>query len=133
MLRLPLLLLAAALCHGADAPSAKQVIRAALAAGDIPLSIHPSCRGVGSEQTDANLRDYMSGLLANFTEPGAQNSIEVSAKPAQAHGPKSERRWDCRIVFSHVPGQDPFRYGIQFQMRPGGTVVRESVRCIGGG
>jgi hypothetical protein len=32
-----------------------------------------------------------------------------------------------------VPGEDPFRYGVSFQMKSDGTLVRKSVRCIGAG
>jgi hypothetical protein len=52
----------------ATPPTARQIIRALLANGDVPLTVHPSCKGVGAEPSDVNLRDYVSGLLANFSE-----------------------------------------------------------------
>jgi len=112
-------------------PSPKRIIAALLANADIPLTVDTSCKQVGSEPTDANLRDYLSGLLENFTDASAKNSIAVSATPAKLPG--GERGWQCRVEFVHVPGEDPFRYGVSFQMRKDGSVVRTSIRCIGAG
>lgn len=117
-------------------PSAKQILRVLLANGAVPLSTDPSCRGVGSEPSDATLGDYVSGLLANFAATGAgeaKNSIVVSAKPVRL--PTGEQRWECHVEFVHVPGEDPFRYGVLFQMQRqnGDSLIRGTVRCTGGG
>jgi len=124
-------LLASGAAAGAAAPTAKQMLRALLANGDVPLSTHASCKDVSSEPSDTTLRDYISGLLANFAEPDAKNSISTSAKPVKtANG---EIRWECRVQFVHVPGEDPFRYGVTFQMKGDGTLIRTSLRCTGSG
>jgi hypothetical protein len=112
-------------------PTARQIIRALLANGDVPLTVHPSCKGVGAEPSDVNLRDYVSGLLANFSEADAKNSIATGAKMITTPG--RERRWECRVEFVHIPQGDPFRYGVTFQMRLDGSLVRQSVRCTGSG
>jgi hypothetical protein len=131
LLLLSLLLSAAGRCTAADPPTPKRMIAALLANGDIPLTVDASCKGVGSESKDANLRDYVSGLLENFTDASARNSIAVKVVPVKL--PNGERRWQCQIEFVHVPGEDPFRYGVSFQMKSDGTLVRKSVRCIGVG
>jgi hypothetical protein len=133
------LVLAAALLLGAvpvwaaepSPPTARQMIRALLTNGNIPLSVHASCKGVGSTPGDVNLRDYVSGLLANFTEPDSRNSIATLAKAVK--GPDGGLLWECRVEFVHVAGGDPFKYGVTFQLRPNGSVVRESLRCTGSG
>lgn len=126
-----LLLPAAAPCPAAEPPTPKRVISVLLANGDVPLTVDVSCKGVGSESKDANLRDYVSGLLENFTDASAKNSISVKVTPVKL--PNGERRWQCQIEFVHVPGEDPFRYGVSFQMKMDGTLVKKSVRCIGAG
>jgi hypothetical protein len=126
-----MLLSGAAAAGPPEPPTARQMIRALLASGDIPLTVHSSCKGVGAEPSDVNLRDYISGLLANFTEADAKNSISTGAKAITTPG--GERRWQCRVEFVHIPQGDPFRYGVTFQMRMDGSLVRHSVRCTGSG
>jgi len=121
----------AAGCTATEPPTPKQMIAALLSNGDVPLTVDPSCKGVGSGPSDANLRDYISGLLENFLDASAKNSIAVKVVPVKL--PSGERRWQCQIEFVHVPGEDPFRYGVSFQMKMNGTLVRKSVRCIGAG
>jgi len=129
---LALLLLTGATAAGPGTPpTARQMIRALLANGDVPLTVHSSCKGVGSEPGDVNLRDYVSGLLANFADADAKNSISTGAKAITTPG--GERRWECRVEFVHIPQGDPFRYGVTFQMRMDGSLVRRSVRCTGSG
>jgi hypothetical protein len=131
---LALLLLAGAPAMAAGPatpPTARQIIRALLANGDVPLTVHSSCKGVGADPGDVNLRDYVSGLLANFTEADAKNSISTGANAITMPG--GEKRWECRVEFVHVPQGDPFRYGVTFQMRMNGSLVRHSVRCTGSG
>jgi hypothetical protein len=69
--------------------------------------------------------------LANFSETDAKNSIATAAKVITT--PRGERRWECRVEFAHTPQGDPFRYGVTFQMRTDGSLVRQSVRCTGSG
>ena len=126
-----LLLSAAARCPAADPPTPKRIISVLLANGDTPLTVDASCKGVGSEPKDANLRDYVSGLLENFTDASAKNSIAVKVMAVKL--PNGERRWQCQIEFVHEPGEDPFRYGVSFQMKMDGTLVKKSIRCIGAG
>jgi len=119
-------------------PTPKQMLSVLLTNSGVPLSTDKSCQGVGSEPSDATLGDYVSGLLANFsaTNDGAKNSIVTSAVPVRSA--TGEVRWECRVEFVHIPGDDPFRYGVLFQARRnvgsnGLVLVRGSVRCIGGG
>lgn len=126
-----LLLSAAPRATATEPPTPKQMISALLSNGDVPLTVDPSCKGVGSGPSDANLRDYVSSLLENFLDASAKNSIAVKVVPVTL--PSGERRWQCQIEFVHIPGEDPFRYGVSFQLKKNGTFVRKSVRCIGAG
>jgi hypothetical protein len=120
-----------AAAFAAEPPAPKRVIAALLANGDIPLSVDASCKDVGSEPADRNLRDYVSGLLANFADQKASNSIAVTVKPVTLPGGRAG--WQCLIEFVHVPEGDPFRYGVSFQMKIDGIILRRTVRCTGAG
>ncbi len=55
---------AKAAAYNADvAPTNKQVLRALLDNLDVSLSTDSSCAGVGTETSDANIGDYISGFL----------------------------------------------------------------------
>src|SRR6516225_7133296 len=60
------------------APTRKEVLRALLQIQDVGLAASPSCSGVGTEPTDSNIGDYISGFLAEQDSSNGGNSIEVS-------------------------------------------------------
>ena len=114
------------------APTSKQILRELLRNQSVSLSIDPSCTGVGTELTDRDLGDYISGFLAEQKETGGGNRIEVSAKPDAGNGP--ERLWRADVTLRHSKGDDIWGWGVSFLMR-GNThsVIPESIRCTGSG
>ena len=61
-------------------PTKKEVLRALLDSQDVSLSSDASCSGVGTETTDANIGDYISGFLAEQNGEKGKNWIEIAAK-----------------------------------------------------
>lgn len=114
----------------AQPPNSKRVLQALLGNLDVPLSIHPSCKGVGTEPQDRNLRDYISGLLAEYTNTTGRNWVTIEVKPLAAG---SRGVWKCRVQFDRVDGETRLGWGVDFEMRADGTLVRDSVVCTGAG
>jgi hypothetical protein len=114
----------------AEPPSSKRVIQALLANLDVPLSSHPSCKGVGTEKQDRDLRDYLSGLLAEYTHTTGRNWITIETNPLP---PGSRAAWKCRVQFDRVDGETRLGWGVDFEMRTDGTMIRESIVCTGAG
>lgn len=113
------------------APTRKEVIRALLALHDVSLSTDSSCRNVGTDPSDTNIGDYISGFLAEQTDKG-KNWLDIRTKRASAAG--LEPAWDCDFVIRHVDGDDRWGWGVSFQMRAKDhTVVKTSIRCTGSG
>ena len=116
----------------ASPPTQKQVVRALLQVQDVDLAGIPSCSGVGTEPTDANIGDYISGFLAEQGSSKGGNSIEVSTREDQ--DAKHQRAWRSEVVIRHLDGDDRWGWGVSFLMRPADhSVIRESIQCTGAG
>jgi hypothetical protein len=114
------------------APTNKQVLRALLDNLDVNLSTDSSCSSVGTESTDANIGDYISGFLAEQNSDKGKNWIEVVSKRAPAQG--AEPAWQCNVVIRHIDGDDRWGWGVSFLMKARDhSVVKTSFRCTGSG
>ena len=108
-------------------PTPKDVIDALLASSDVPLSVDPSCGTAGTEPGDKTIGRYVSGFLAELSNPEARNAIETSMEPQSGV-------WLCRVMIRHAQGEDIWRWGVQFSVRQkDGVVDRASFRCLGAG
>ena len=113
------------------APTRKEVIRGLLALQDVSLSADSSCTNVGTNPSDTNIGDYISGFLAEQNDKG-KNWLDVHTKRGSVAG--SEPVWDCDLVIRHVDGDDRWGWGVSFQMRAKDhSLVKSSVRCTGSG
>jgi hypothetical protein len=123
----------AATAYDADAaPTNKQVLRALLDNLDVSLSTDSSCSGVGTESTDANIGDYISGFLAEQNSGKGKNWIEVVTKRAPVQS--AEPAWQCNVVIRHINGDDRWGWGVSFVMKARDhSVVKTSFRCTGSG
>ena len=113
-------------------PNSKDLIEAALRSSDAPLSVDPSCQNAGSDFDDKTIGRYVSGLLAQQSEPKGSNWIQTTAESARDRSGVDV--WRCRIMIRHVDGDDRWGWGVQFSVRQrDGLVLRDSFKCIGGG
>ena len=108
-------------------PTPKDVIDALFASSQTPLTVDPSCQSVGTEPSDKTIGRYLSGFLAELSDPEAKNAIETSV---EAQGGV----WICRVLIRHAQGEDVWRWGVQFSVRrQDGLVLPDSFRCLGAG
>jgi len=120
---------AAVLQDEATPPSAKQAIQWLLESQAIPLSVHPSCNGVGTEFGDGTLGAYLSGMLAELAD-GGRNAIRSSCRD----DPNSRGRWSCQVLIQRAAGEEEWSWGVEFAVpRRGGKLIPSSIRCIGAG
>ena len=125
---------AKAAAYDADvAPTRKQVLRALLDNLDVSLSTDSSCANVGTEPSDANIGDYISGFLAEQDSGKGKNWLEVVTKRASP-APGADQAWQCNVVIRHIDGDDRWGWGVSFLMKGRDhSVVRTSFRCTGSG
>lgn len=113
-------------------PKPKDVVEALLRSSEVSLSVDSSCDGVGSDFGDRTIGRYVSGLLAEQSEPKGKNWIETTIDPDKDAA--GEDIWRCHVVIRHVDGDDRWGWGVQFAVRQkDGVVLRNSYRCTGGG
>ena len=90
-------------------PEPKDIVDALLASSGTPLSVSPTCSGVGTEQADKTMGRYLSGFLAELSNPDAKNSIVTE---------RDDRSplWICRVFVRHAQGDDVWSWGVQFHI-----------------
>lgn len=113
-------------------PTAKDVIDAAIASGNVPLSVSPTCAHVGTEPGDATIGRYLAGFLAELSSPSKKNWIETNVAPG--HSAAGEDVSVCRLTLRHEDGDDRWGWGVQFEVRTrDGVVLPQSFTCLGAG
>jgi hypothetical protein len=107
----------------------QQAIRAVLRLHDVPLTVHESCRNVGSQFGDDTIGDYVAGLIAEQTRtsPGGRNAVSASCQPSDTAG-----AYRCSVELAKQDGDDEWARGLEFTTT-GGQVDTGSIRCTGGG
>ena len=110
-------------------PTKKQVVEALLASRSVPLSVDPSCSGVGVDPSDSTIGEYLSGFLAEQT-PDGENWLDISVEPSQ----DGAAVWKCNVVVRHVNGDDRWGWGVSFLIgAKDHAPIEGSYRCTGGG
>jgi hypothetical protein len=113
-------------------PRSKDILEALLRSSEESLAVDKSCNSVGTEATDQTIGRYVSGFLAEQSEPRGKNWIETSIKPDK--NTIGEAIWRCRITIRHEEGDDRWGWGVQFDVRQhDGVVTKDSYRCLGTG
>ena len=113
-------------------PTNKEVLRALFDNLDVGLATDSSCSGVGTQPSDANIGDYISGFLAELNSDKGKNWLEIVSKHAPAAG--ADPVWHCDVVIRHVDGEDRWGWGVSFLMNARDhSVIRNSFRCTGSG
>lgn len=112
-------------------PTPKETIRILLANQDASVSAIPSCSKAGTDLSDRNLGDYLSGFMAEQKSAPGKNWIETSAK---AHMSASTKLWLCTVILRHVDGDDRWGWGVSFDVRAlDHSVIQDSFQCVGSG
>jgi hypothetical protein len=113
-------------------PRPKDVLEALLRSSEVSLSVDRSCNSVGTEATDQTIGRYVSGFLAEQSEPRGKNWIETGIEPDKSA--TGDAIWRCRITIRHEDGDDRWGWGVQFDVRQSdGVVIKDSYRCLGAG
>lgn len=113
-------------------PSDKDLIHALIRSAEVPLTVDPSCRFVGTERSDGTIGRYLSGFLAAMGEPDHNNSIQTSL----IEGPEgvASAFWTARVMLGQNAGELVWQWGVEFHVsKRDGTVDAASFRCLGAG
>ena len=107
-------------------PSSKDIIVAAFQSASVPLTVHETCRNVGTESTDSTLGQYLSGFVDGLNPDSGTNGVVTSTEET-ADG------WVCRMMIQRRAGPEVWSWGVEFQFDRTGLLKPASYRCIGAG
>ena len=110
----------------ATPPSAKDVIDATFQSASVPLTIHQTCKNVGTEKTDETIGRFLAGFIAELNPEQGKNGIVTSVV-------ESADGWVCRLMVQHRAGEDVWSWGLEFEFGKDGVLKPASYRCIGAG
>jgi hypothetical protein len=113
-------------------PTAKDVIDAAIASGDVPLTVSSTCANIGTESSDRTIGRYLAGFMSEMSSPDKKNWIETKIEPGRSD--KGEPVSICTLTLRHEDGDDRWGWGVRFLVRSSdGLVLRDSFTCVGAG
>jgi hypothetical protein len=113
-------------------PSSKDAVHALIKSADVPLSVHQSCSGVGTDLSDKSIGEYISGFLVELDDRQAENTIETTIQERRPG--EDGDGWTVRVMIGQVKGEVVWRWGVEYRVhKEDGLVVPASFRCLGAG
>jgi hypothetical protein len=109
-------------------PSSSEALRALIAHAALELT-HPSCEGVTGDPEDRDLGDALTHLLAQKASAEVEeipSAFRISCRPEGAVKAR------CRLVV-RVEGDDPWEYGLDFELDRDGGIDPRTIECPGVG
>lgn len=116
-------------------PSDKEVLTAVFQLGSLPLTLHSSCKNIGTDLADSTIAQYLSGFWSTHTDTSGKNYIAVSCKPAPDQPPKGYHwRVELTLHRNNPSDNEVWGWGVRFTMRDSDrSYVPGSIECTGGG
>ncbi len=130
LLLMALLLLTQPVGAATDAVSTlseKDILKALMSNLDVKLTDAAHCKGVGTDEHDQTIGDYLSGFWSFHTARQGNNWIAVSAAEA------SVGRQLVSVVIYRAQGEENWGWGVSFVMDSEQAVDRSSFTCLGAG
>jgi hypothetical protein len=116
-------------------PDKKKILSLLFENMDVPLSVDPSCNGVGTAFQDATIGQYLSGFWAHHTDKDGSNYLKIEIAPKERAN-NTVAGWEARILIHrfHPEAEEIWAWGVSFEIRGSDhTVMRETFRCLGAG
>lgn len=110
-----------------EKPTVKEIITLIMSNHHLPLTVHPSCQGVGTEFSDKTVGDYISGFLAAFADSSGTNWLDVQTEPVKDG-------WKVNFIIRKSNGEEEWGWGICFIIDSRKQSLQKgTLMCIGGG
>lgn len=107
--------------------SDKDVLKVLMGNLDVKLSDSAHCEGVGIDEHDQTIGDYLSGFWSFHTARQGNNWIEVATTE---ESPGHQR---ARVMIYREHGEENWGWGVSFVIDNEQTVDRTSFVCLGAG
>ncbi len=107
--------------------SEKDILKALMSNLDVKLADAAHCEGVGTDEHDQTIGDYLSGFWSFHTARQGSNWIAVSAAE------ESAGRQLASVVIYRAQGEENWGWGVSFVIDNEQAVDRSSFTCLGAG
>ena len=108
-------------------PSQKQILGALVKNLNVELKDATHCNGVGVEQTDQTIGDYLSGFWTYHTSTSGKNWLDISASRID------KGHYLANLMIYRKAGEENWGWGVSFEMDDSYKVNRSSFTCLGAG
>ena len=108
-------------------PSQKEVLGALMKNLEIKLNDAKHCEGVGVEQTDRTVGDYLSGFWAFHANETGKNWLDISTTST------GKGRYLAKVMIYRKDGEENWGWGVSFELDSSNKVNRGSFGCLGAG
>jgi len=114
-------------------PTGKEMIRALFRMQNVNLTAGQHCNNVGTEFSDKDIGDYISGMLAQINKPEGKSWIKTSVQPGKLSD-TSEAVWECEVTIRHTDREEVMDWGVRFKLKASDrSLVNGSIMCVGSG
>jgi len=105
----------------------KDILKALFKNQDVLLKKSSHCNGVGTEESDLTIGDYLSGFWAFHGNKNGKNWIEVEIIKS------SNSIYLAKVLLYRKDQEENWGWGVSFKLDNKTRVQRDSFTCIGSG
>jgi len=105
----------------------KDILKALFKNQDVLLKKSSHCNGVGTDEGDLTIGDYLSGFWAFHNNKKGQNWIEVEVTKS------SNSIYLAKVLLYRKNKEENWGWGVSFELDSKTKVRRNSFTCIGSG
>jgi len=107
--------------------SEKEILSALLASQDVLLKDAAHCKGVGTNENDRSIGEYLSGFWAFHANQKGKNWLDITSKPSD------KGTYLAKVMIYRKDGEENWGWGVSFKIGKNGKALRDSFTCLGAG
>jgi len=105
----------------------KEILSALFTSQDVLLKDAAHCDGVGTDEKDRTIGDYLSGFWAFHASQKGKNWLEITSTPAD------NGTYLAKVMIYRKDGEENWGWGVSFRIGKDRKVIRNSFTCLGAG
>jgi len=105
----------------------KSILKLLIKNDDVLLKDAAHCNGVGTDETDKTIGDYISGFWVMHSEKQGQNWLEIKLDNI------SQDKRLAKVLIYRKNGEENWGWGVSFEINKTNNINRSSFTCLGSG
>ncbi len=107
--------------------SKADVLKALMRNNNVLLKNAKHCNGVGTNEKDRTIGDYLSGFWAFHTNKNGNNWLDINVSKS------SDTLFLAKVMIYRKNGEENWGWGVSFKLDSKAKVQRDSFTCLGSG